>query len=159
MRHLIGGAVVGISLLLAGCAQDTQATGTTGVVAPGQTAAPAAGTATDASAAAVLPQVEKKSCEELKVEMTSFTEAKIPQKLEQFGQSKYTPTPDELPRFQRYVEVNQSMKTRCATMMQAEKPADAPKKKKKKVTKVEGAAAVAPAPAATPEASATDSSG
>lgn len=158
MRHLIGGAVVGIALLLAGCAQDNQATGTTGVVAPGQTA-PAAGTATDASAAAVLPQVDKKSCEELKVEMTSFTEAKIPQKLEQFGQSKYTPTPDELPRFQRYVEVNQSMKTRCAAMMQAEKPADTTKKKKKKTTKVEGAAAAAPAPAATPEAATTDSSG
>lgn len=156
MRHLIGGAVVGISLLLAGCAQDNQATGTTGVVAPGQSAATAAGTTADASAAAVLPQVDKKSCEELKVEMTSFTEAKIPQKLEQFGQSKYTPTPDELPRFQRYVEINQSMKTRCATMMQAEKPADAPKKKKKKKTTVEGAAA---APAATPEAPATDSSG
>lgn len=158
MRHLIGGTVVGIALLLAGCAQDNQATGTTGVVAPGQ-ATPAAGTAADASAAAMLPQVDKKSCEELKVEMTSFTEAKIPQKLEQFGQSKYTPTPDELPRFQRYVEVNQSMKTRCAAMMQAEKPADAPKKKKKKTTKVEGAAAAAPAPAATPEAPATDSSG
>lgn len=153
MRHLIGGAVVGITLLLAGCAQDNQATGTTGVVAPGQTP-PAAGTATDASAATVMPQVDKKSCEELKVEMASFTEAKIPQKLEQFGQSKYTPTPDELPRFQRYVEVNQSMKTRCAAMMQAEKPAEKPKKKKKKTT-VEGAAA----PAATPEAPATDSSG
>lgn len=154
MRHLIGGAVVGIALLLAGCAQDNQATGTTGVVAPGQTPA-AAGTATDASASTVMPQVDKKSCEELKVEMASFTDAKIPQKLEQFGQSKYTPTPDELPRFQRYVEVNQSMKTRCAAMIQAEKPTEKPKKKKKKTT-VEGAAA---APAAAPEAPATDSSG
>ena len=30
MRHLIGGAVVGITLLLGGCAQDNKATGTTG---------------------------------------------------------------------------------------------------------------------------------
>lgn len=158
MRYLFRGAVAGIALLLAGCAQDNQATGTTGVVAPGQ-AAPAAGTTADASAAAVLPQVDKKSCEELKVEMTGFTDAKIPQKLEQFGQSKYTPTPDELPRFQRYVEVNQSMKTRCAAMQKADKPADAPKKKKKKTAKVESTTPVAPAPAATPEAAATDSSG
>lgn len=153
MKRLIGGAAIGITLLLAGCAQDTQATGTTGVVAPGQTA-PAAGTSADASAATILPQVDKKSCEELKVEMTSFTEAKIPQKLEQFGQSKYTPTADELPRFQRYVEVNQSMKTRCAAMMKAEKPVEPPKKKKKKTT-VEGTAA----PAAAPEAPAQESSG
>jgi hypothetical protein len=154
MKQLLGGAAIGISLLLAGCAQDTQATGTTGVVAPGQTAAPAAGATADGSAATILPQVDKKSCEELKVEMASFADAKIPQKLEQFGQSKYTPTADELPRFQRYVEVNQSMKTRCAAMMQAEKPAATTTKKKKKTT-VEGAAS----PAATPEAPPTGSSG
>lgn len=131
MRHSIGLGVMGIGLLLAGCSQDMQSTGTTGVVATGQ--APAAtGTATaDASTTPVLPQVDKKSCEELKVELTAFKDAKVPQKLEQFAQSKYTPTAEELPRFQRYVEVNQSMKTRCAAMLQAEKPTETKKTKKK----------------------------
>lgn len=151
MQRTIGITIFGLGLLLAGCSQSTQTTGTTGAVAPGQTAPAATGTTTaDASSAAVLPQVDKKSCEELKVELTGFQEAKIPQKLEQFGQSKYTPTPEELPRFQRYVQVNQNMKTRCAAM-QAEKPAETTKKKKKKV-KIEQAPA-------TPEAPVTDSSG
>lgn len=151
MQRLIVISILGTGLLLAGCAQSTQTESTTGAVAPGQ-AAPAAGAASaDASSAAVLPQVDKKSCEELKVELTGFEEAKIPQKLEQFAASKYTPTAEELPRFQRYVQVNQNMKTRCAAMMQqAEKPAETTKKKKK--TKVEKAPA-------TPEAPATESSG
>lgn len=151
MQRTIAITALGLGLLLAGCAQSTQTTGTTGAVAQGQ-AAPATGAATtDASAAAVLPQVDKKSCEELKVEMTGFQEAKIPQKLEQFAQSKYTPTAEELPRFQRYVQVNQNMKTRCAAMMQAEKPAETTKKKKKKTI-------IEQAPAK-PEATATESSG
>ena len=152
MQRFIGISLLGLGLLLAGCSQSTQTTGTTGAVAPGQTAPAATGTTTaDASSAAVLPQVDKKSCEELKVELTGFQEAKIPQKLEQFAASKYTPTAEELPRFQRYVQVNQNMKTRCAAMQQAEKPAETTKKKKKK-TKIEQAPA-------TPEAPATDSSG
>ena len=150
MQHTIAIAALGLGLLLGGCSQSTQTTGTTGAVASGQTAPPTGAATTDASSAAVLPQVEKKSCEELKVELTGFQEAKIPQKLEQFAQSKYTPTPEELPRFQRYVQVNQNMKTRCAAM-QAEKPAETTKKKKKKV-KIEKAPA-------TPEAPATESSG
>ncbi|MEZ5926250.1 MAG: hypothetical protein R3D57_17910 [Hyphomicrobiaceae bacterium] len=132
MRRCITIGAIGLTLALAACSQGAQTTGTTGAIAPSQADA-TAGTATaDATAAAVLPQVDKKSCEELKVEFTSFQEAKIPQKLEQFAQSKYTPTAEELPRFQRYVQVNQAMKSRCATMMQAEKPAEATKVAKKK---------------------------
>jgi hypothetical protein len=147
MQRCIATVTIGLGLTLAACSQGPQTTGTTGAIAPGQTAT---GTAVaDASSTSVMPQVDKKSCEEIKVEMTAFQEAKIPQKLEQFGQSKYTPTADELPRFQRYVEVNQAMKSRCASMLQAEKPADTTKKKKK--TKV-----IEQAPA---EPAATDSSG
>jgi hypothetical protein len=152
MQRCIAIGITGLGLLLAACSQGTQSTGTTGAIAPGQGAPATTGTtAADASTALVLPQVEKKSCEEIKVEMVALQEAKIPQKLEQFGQSKYTPTAEELPRFQRYVEVNQAMKSRCASMLQAEKPAETTKKKKK--VKV-----LEQAPAA-PEAPVTDSSG
>ncbi len=130
MQRTIGITILGLGLLLAGCSQSTQTTGTTGAVAPGQTAPASTGTTTaDASSAAVLPQVDKKSCEELKVELTGFQEAKIPQKLEQFAQSKYTPTAEELPRFQRYVQVNQNMKTRCAAMAGREAGRDDEEKK------------------------------
>ena len=132
MQRCIAIGTIGIGLLLAGCSQNMQTTDTAGVLAPGQTAPATTGSTTaDSSATPVMPQIDKKSCEEVKVEMVAFKEAKIPQKLEQFGQSKYTPTAEELSRFQRYVEVNQAMKSRCAAMLQAEKPAEGTKKKKK----------------------------
>lgn len=118
--------------LLAGCSTNEVAPASTAAIAPQDAAAVA--TATPAvPAAPPLPPVASASCETLKGELAGYVTDKLPQRLSQFSQSKYTPQDDELGKFKRYVEVSQAMKSRCATV-KAETPAVKPKKKVEKVT-------------------------
>lgn len=108
---------------LAGGCSSMDGLGTTSSITPAETPAVAAVPAEPPKP--IKPNVASMSCESLKDEMTAFTAAKVPQRLAQFGQSKYTPTPDETAEFSRYVEVNQASKARCTP-----KKAEAPAKKK-----------------------------
>ncbi len=82
--------------------------------ASGQVVANAQGAPVATTAAQAVP-VAMAECEQLKTEMVAFKADKIPEKLAQFGQSKYSPTPEESSRFARYVAVSQANKAKCAT--------------------------------------------
>jgi hypothetical protein len=135
-RSLLAAATV---VFLAGCSaigqpEQTAAIAPPPAAAPGGTAPAATGTPVAAADGTVVPgakgapvattaaqavPVAMAECDALKVELAAFKTDKIPEKLAQFGQSKYTPTPDESTRFARYVAVNQASKQKCTTTASA----------------------------------------
>jgi hypothetical protein len=144
-----------VPAVLAGCSSSSDlnqtaaiaAPAATGVAAPGGTAPAVMGEdgqvvvgakgAPVATTAVQAVPVAMADCDQLKLELASFKADKTAEKLAQFGQSKYTPTPDESTRFARYVAVNQANKEKCGTV------ASAPVVRKKTMKKA--AAAAAPA--------------
>ncbi len=115
-NRLWAGILVLAAAALAGCSTNNGSDATAAIAG---TAAPAAIAA--APLVPALPPVNSATCEQVKAELTTLGADKIPQKLAQFGQSKYTPTADETAKFTRYVELNQASKSRCVTAATTQK--------------------------------------
>ncbi len=115
-NRLWAGILVLAAAALAGCSTNNGSDATAAIAG---TAAPAAIAA--APLIPALPPVNSATCEQVKAELATLGADKIPQKLAQFGQSKYTPTADETARFTRYVELNQASKSRCVTAAATQK--------------------------------------
>lgn len=142
MRGLAASSCLSIVVLLAGCSSNPTAD-TTAAIATPASAQPAV------PAPPPVPAVALLTCDQLKGEIETLKAAKVPDRLADFGKSKYKPTPDELVRFTRYVEVKEATAANCETASKVKT-----KKKKDKVaavtTKTTGAkAAIAPATAET----------
>jgi hypothetical protein len=138
----MAGILILVGSALAGCSSNNGSDATSAISGAATTPSAAVAGSTQQAAPLVpaLPPVENATCEELKTELTALGAEKIPQKLAQFGQSKYTPTPDESAKFTRYVEVNQASKARCKTA--TADPAPAKKKQKTAAATVNAPAAV-----------------
>lgn len=105
---LLAGGLLLLTVALSACSTTNSPEQTAAISATGQPAQAAI------AAAPPLPDVNTATCDQLGAELASMKTAKIPDKLSQFGQSKYTPTSDEVSKFTRYVSVSNANKARCA---------------------------------------------